>query len=167
MSWQIPSRKQTRHKHFQTPERLFPSPESAPRCHVDSHFGQRFRNGRQQLPHVRLEEPSDGADAEGVRLADLARINDETFFTEAAVEFIESELGIIRKMKRRDDVTLNFGIEINLKAKFLHASDEDLMVSLVARAARQDAALLVQFTQRLFKSQDRMGRRRVTKLAFE
>src|SRR5260221_5691531 len=125
----------------------------------------RLANGDDQRAHVSFKNAPDRGDAECVRLADLSGVNDKALLTQAAIKFRKGELGISGKMKRGDDVALHFRIEIDFETEALHGAHEGAMVGGVAGSARSDAALQIQLTQRLVKSEDRMRRRGVAKLA--
>src|SRR5712692_3634629 len=78
--------------------------------HPDAHFFDCLADGRQERPHVRLENAPDGADAESVGLADLAGINNKALVAEQAVKRGEREPWIGGKTKRSDDAALHAGI---------------------------------------------------------
>src|SRR5438067_142873 len=82
-------------------------------------------------------------DAERVRLADLARINDEALVTESPVKSIENELVGVRTVKRGDDRALDRGIQIRAKAEPFHSFQQRLLVSPVTSAASGDTAFLL------------------------
>src|SRR5262245_43241983 len=132
---------------------------------ADGHFLERLADSPQQRAHVRFEDAPDRTDAKRVGLTDLAWINDEALLSQPPVELRESELRIVRKAERRNDVTLHFRIEINTKAKPPHSRDENFMVAPVARAACGHAAFKVEFLEGFLEGKNRMCRRRVAELA--
>src|SRR5260370_40628259 len=71
--------------------------------HPETHFFDGLADGRQERPHVRLENAPDGADAESVGLADLSGINNKALVAEQAVERGEREPWIGGGKQRHDD----------------------------------------------------------------
>src|SRR5213592_3987995 len=64
--------------------------------HFDPHFVQHAANCRHEGIDVARENPSDGTDAERVRPADFARINDKTPVAKPTVKSVEGETLAVR-----------------------------------------------------------------------
>src|SRR6266446_7634184 len=76
--------------------------------------------GDQPLEIIRLER-ADAADAEALRLRELARIDDEAARRERSVEIIEAEARILRRPEGRDDRRLDALVEKEAKPEARHA----------------------------------------------
>src|ERR1700744_441 len=129
------------------------------------HFRHYFADGLYEGKHVRLKNMPDIADAKCLGLADLAGINYETFCRQPPVKPGEFKTPVFRKMKRRDDATLNCRRQIWLEPQPHHACDQGGMILLITRSARSDSTFINEFFQGLLKSQQRVRGRRVAELA--
>src|SRR5262249_22038518 len=110
-----------------------------------AHLREGLRDGSQERADICFKNPPNGTDAERVRLTDFARIDDESFFAQAMVEFGERELGIVRKTEGSNDVALPGGFQIPAEAEPLHPFHQHLMIALIAGAARAHAAFQIEF----------------------
>src|SRR5207245_3990903 len=115
--------------------------------------------------NVGFKNMANRADAEGVRLADLARINDKGLLRQTTVKLLKAEPGIGWKMERGDDVALDLWLEIDLKTKPFHSLHQCPVIGHISSSPGGDAALQLQFAQSLRKGEDRVRRRCVSELA--
>src|SRR5664280_1147858 len=131
----------------------------------DSHLAHRTGDGGDGLGHLRRPDRADAADAEGLLLRQLARIEDEAARLHRIVEGLEGVLRIGWRMEGQDDGRLDLGLQEWLEAEPLHARDERLAVRRVARQPRRLAALFHELAHRLGERRDHVGRRREAPLA--
>src|SRR5260221_9851809 len=95
--------------------------------------------GDQPLEILRLER-AHAADAEALRLRQLARIDDEATRRERGVEIIEAEARILRRPEGRDDRRLDALVEKEAKPETRHAVRQCPEIRPVMRIAGSRAS---------------------------
>ncbi|VTR66232.1 conserved hypothetical protein [Desulfosarcina cetonica] len=120
---------------------------------------QNCGHGLQQAMHVAGLHIADIADAEGLALGHLARVDHEAFFLQRGVKALEIPGGAVRRMKGGDDGRLQRRGQEGGESQIPHAGHEDALVVAVALVARRDAALDGEFSQCLGKGPHHVGGR--------
>lgn len=117
-----------------------------------------FADSLDEPGEVCLAHIANVADAEGVGLGNLARIDDESLGFELVVKVFEIEVlrGII---KRSDDRRLPLVGQEGAEAQCAHPADQRAVVLGVAGVAGSDAAFGVELAEGLHERPDYVGRR--------
>src|SRR5689334_9736580 len=103
---------------------------------ADAEVRQGIAHRVDRMAHLGRPDGPDAANAEGLELRQLARVQDEAPVAHLVVERLERITRIRGRMKGDDDRRLDPRIEERPEAYFLHARDQRLAVCRVAGKAR-------------------------------
>src|SRR4029079_18162747 len=101
---------------------------------------------------------TNGSDSERIHLGQFSGINYEAALAQLSIKQIEGKMFVFGRAKRRDDVTLNRGVEVWPYSQAAHFAQQRLVIPGVARGATSDSVFHFKLPQSLFEGQNRVRR---------